>query len=240
MLSDFMLSRRRARFLVTVVLMFSAAAAACQRVPLLAPSGSTITLTASATSLPLNGTTDLIAQVIEAAGTPPQSGTHLIFTTTLGTIQPSETETDINGRATVRFVAGSTSGTASITASSGSANSAKSTTTGTGTTATTATASDVKIAIGSAAVTHVSAGANPGTVAASGGASTITPNATDASGNALAGVPVSFTTDAGSLSAAVVVTDQNGNAQTTLTTSKTAKVTATAGVQTATTGTTST
>ena len=44
---------------------------ACQRVALLAPNGSTITLTSFATTLPFNGTTSLIAQVIEPAGTPP-------------------------------------------------------------------------------------------------------------------------------------------------------------------------
>src|SRR5438094_2865266 len=48
---------------------------ACNKVPLLAPTGSSITLTASATVLPVNGTTQLIAQVLEAAGTPPQNGT---------------------------------------------------------------------------------------------------------------------------------------------------------------------
>ena len=37
----------------------------CQKVPLLAPSGSTITLTSATTALPVNGTTQLIAQVIE-------------------------------------------------------------------------------------------------------------------------------------------------------------------------------
>ena len=40
---------------------------ACQRVALLAPGGSTITLTSLATTLPFSGTTSLIAQVIEPA-----------------------------------------------------------------------------------------------------------------------------------------------------------------------------
>ena len=225
-----MIPRHRVPLFLQVVLVLSMTGVACQRVPLLAPSGSTITLTAAATFLPLNGTTDLIVQIIEASGTPPQSGTHVIFTTTLGTIQPSETETDINGRATVKFLAGTTSGTASITASSGNARpaSATSTTTAGGGT-TSASDGAIKIAIGSAAVSRVSVSANPGTVAASGGSSTITANAADANGNSLPGVPVTFTTDAGSFSAAVVTTDQNGNAQTTLTTNKTARVTATAG-----------
>src|SRR5437588_11145093 len=79
---------------------------ACQRVPLLAPSGSTIVLNTSTSVLPLNGTTTIIAQVLEPSGTPPHSGTHVTFTTSLGTIQPSEAETDISGRAVATFVAG--------------------------------------------------------------------------------------------------------------------------------------
>src|SRR2546425_319561 len=112
----------------------------CEKVPLLAPSSASITLTASATVLPLNGTTDLVAQVLEQAG------------------------------------------------------------------------------------------ATPNPVSANGGGATIAAKVTDASGNALPNVPVTFTTDAGSLSGPVVNTDASGIAQTTLTTNKTAKVTATAGV----------
>ena len=63
---------------------------ACERVPLLAPSGSTMTLTSPTTALPVNGTAPIVVQVIEPSGTPPHSGTHVTFTTTLGTIQPSE------------------------------------------------------------------------------------------------------------------------------------------------------
>jgi hypothetical protein len=61
----------------------------------------------------------------------------------------------------------------------------------------------------------------------------------DASGTVIAGVPVTFTTDNGSLNPSVATTDASGNATTILTTNKTAKVTATAGVAT-TTGTTTT
>ena len=113
-------------------------AVACEKVPLLAPSGSTITLTSLATALPTNGTTSIIAQVIEAGGTPPHSGTFVTFTTSLGSVQPSEAETDITGRVIVKFVAGSGSGTATITAMSGGVSAS-------GTNA-------IKIAIGAAAV----------------------------------------------------------------------------------------
>src|SRR5438874_8590142 len=95
-------------------------ATGCNKVPLLAPTGSSITLTAAATTLPINGSTDLIAQVLEAAGTPPQDGTLITFTTNLGSVQPPEAET-FGGRVIVKFLAGSTSGEAKIVATSGGA-----------------------------------------------------------------------------------------------------------------------
>ncbi|MBI3494265.1 MAG: hypothetical protein HY047_21160, partial [Acidobacteria bacterium] len=75
---------------------------------MLAPSGSTLTLTASATALPINGTAQLIAQVIEPSGTPPHSGTQVSFTTTLGSIEPADATTDTSGRVVVTFKAGTT------------------------------------------------------------------------------------------------------------------------------------
>jgi hypothetical protein len=199
---------------------------ACQRVPLLAPAGSTITLTASATTLPLNGTTMLIAQVIKPAGTPPEQGTLVTFTTSLGTIQPANVETDVNGQATVQFSAGTLSGTATITAISGGVS--------------VGTAGAIKIAIGAAAVANLGLNAFPASIAP-GGNSAITATVSDPSGNVLAGVPVTFSTDNGSMSSSVVTTDAGGHASAVLTTTKTAKVTATAGIgSSATSGTTTT
>jgi len=83
----------------------------CQKVPLLAPSGSSISLTTAVTVVPLGGTVEIIAQVIEPSGTPPQRGTLVSFTKSLGTLQPTEAETDTAGRAIVRFIAGNGSGT---------------------------------------------------------------------------------------------------------------------------------
>src|SRR5205807_7335554 len=115
-------------------------------VPLLAPSGSTITLTVAATALPVNGTTPIVAQVLEAAGTPPQDGTLVVFTTTMGSVQPPEAQTR-GGRVTVTFNAGTTNGTATITASSGGASASG--------------ANAAKVAIGTAAVGSVRVSANP-------------------------------------------------------------------------------
>ena len=205
-------------------------ASACQKVPLLAPSGSSITLTSSATTLPINGSTTLIAQILEPAGTPPHTGTHVTFTTTLGTFQPADAETDIGGRAIVTFLAGAASGTATITAiSGGAAGSTTTTGSGTGSTTTTGSSNTVKIAIGAAAVGSISIGAEPQIVSSQGGSTTVTASVRDTNGNVLAAVPVTFTTDQGTLSAVVATTDQAGSAHTTLTTGKTAKVTATVG-----------
>jgi PKD repeat protein len=218
MVMVFMISRLRH----SAVVVLAAAAmitVACQKVPLLAPSGSTITLTSLATALPANGTTDIIAQVIESSGTPPHSGTVVTFTTNLGSVQPSEAETDIAGRVMVKFVAGSGSGTATITALSGGVSAS-------GTNA-------IKIAVGAAAAASVGVSAAPGTVAASGGTSTVTAKVLDLNGNLLPGVSVTFTTDNGTLSSSLATTDSTGSATTQITTNKTSKVTATAGISTA-------
>jgi PKD repeat protein len=209
--------------LVCLLAVLALVTSACEKVPLLAPSGSTITLTASANALPLNGSTDIIAQVIESSGTPPHSGTHISFTTNLGSIQPSEAETDISGKVTVKYSAGTGSGTATITAISGGVSAS-------GTNA-------IKIAIGAAEAGSVGVSASPGTVAASGGTSTISARVLDSNGNLLPGVPVTFSTDNGTLSATVANTDTTGTATVQLTTNKTAKVTATTGVTSPATGT---
>jgi Big-like domain-containing protein/PKD domain-containing protein len=193
------------------------AAAACQRVPLLAPSGSSITLTASSNAVPVNGSVQLIAQILEAAGTPPHSGTHVIFTTTLGTIEPSEVETDVSGRAVATFKAGVANGMATITASSGGASASGN--------------NAVKIAVGTAAVGRVTVSANPTLVPAQGGTSVVTAVVIDINGNALPSAPVAFSTTAGALDAAFANTDSGGVATTRLTTSTQATVTASVGAQ---------
>jgi PKD domain-containing protein len=226
-----MVSRSARIAVLGVFTVVAALSIACQKVPLLAPSGSSITITATASALPINGTTDVIAQVIEAAGTPPHEGTRVVFTTTLGHMEPSEADTDVGGRAVVKFVAGNVSGVAAITALSG----------GTAVKA----ADAVKIQVGAAAVGGVSITASPGTLTSAGGTSTISATVFDASGNTLPGVPVTFAIDtttagasgAGSLSANIVNSDVNGRASTLLTTSRTTIVVATAGVSTSTGGT---
>src|ERR1041384_2620944 len=191
MLTDFMITRSKRRLaLVLNVCLLAAAAAACQRVPLLAPSGSSISLTASNTAVPSNGTVQLIAQVLEPAGTPPHSGTHVIFTTSLGAISPSEVETDVNGQAKATFSAGGMNGTAIISASSGGASA-------TGNNA-------IRIAVGTAGVGKVILNANPTVISALSGTSVITAAISDINGNPLPSAQVAFSTTAGSLDGTLV------------------------------------
>jgi len=68
--------------------------------------------------------------------------------------------------------------------------------------------------------------ANPQTLGPLGGSSTITARVEDVSGTGLAGIPVTFTTDNGTLNPSSATTDALGNAQTVLNTSRASKVTA--------------
>ena len=191
-------------------------AAACDKLPLLAPQSSTIKLSSASTNVQANGTTEIRATVLEPSGTPVQNGTTVTFTTNLGTVSPVDART-LNGVATVQFLGNGQSGKASVRAISGGA------------------ASDpLELSVGAAAAGRVTVTASPTAVPSTGGSTTVTAIVVDASGNPIAGVPVSFSTTAGSFSASVVNTDTAGVARTTLTTNQPASITATAGGTTST------
>jgi len=109
---------RRAAVLLPVVSLL--AWAACDKVPLTAPTGSTITLFVNPTSVEAYGSADVTAVVVESGGTYVHNGTQVLFFTSLGTMEPSEAQTR-NGSVTVKFRAGSQGGDAVITAVSGAA-----------------------------------------------------------------------------------------------------------------------
>jgi adhesin/invasin len=213
--------------MILALLVPLALVAACDKVPLLAPTGTTITLIPTSTSVPNNSQTTIVATVIEhgtasgssgtststtsTGGTPVQNGTLITFTTTLGHIEPAEARTN-NGQVAVTLFTDNNSGTPTITAYSGGASATNST-----------------IKIGAATVKTVTLSAQPSTLGSSGGTTTVTAIVINDQGSPVSGVPVTFTTDNGSLSPATATTDSNGNATTTLTTTKTAKVTATSG-----------
>jgi PKD repeat protein len=206
----------------------------CSEVPLLAPTGSKISLLPEANSVSLNSQIQIVATVFEngiatsggngsgvttgnvsGSGTPVQNGTQVTFTTSTGNIQPSQAYTT-NGQVTVTFVAGSTSGTATITAYSG------------GTSAT------ITLPVGTAAVKTVNLSVSPQALPATGGNANVVASVTDTGGAPLGGVPVSFITDHGTVNPATINTDSNGNATAVLSTTATAKITATAGTVTST------
>jgi hypothetical protein len=182
---------------------------ACDKMPLVAPTDTTITMYASGTTVGLSGSIDITATVIESAGTPVQNGTVVTFTTTLGTIEPPEARTN-NGKATVRFLAGTRSGTAEVRAFSGGAS----------------TTEALKFSVGAAAAAKVDLLANPSSLPASGGVVQLTAVVNDVSGNRLAGVPVSFSTDSGVLAQTSVTSDGNGEARSSLSTTSKSRVTA--------------
>jgi Big-like domain-containing protein len=227
-----MVTQRRALLFALIVCPF-AIAVGCDKVPLLAPTGAVISLLPATTTVSLNSEVTIIATVIEngqsisttgtgsgvagatsrsGAGTPVQNGTLITFTTTLGRIEPSEARTH-NGQVTVRLISGGSSGTTTITAFSGGAS------------------ASTQLKIGTAAAGHVIVTTSPQALGANGGSVGITATVTDDGGGALGGVPVTFSTDKGSITPSTATTDPNGVASATLTTTATAKITATAGTQ---------
>ncbi|MGE0361207.1 MAG: PKD domain-containing protein [Vicinamibacterales bacterium] len=193
------------------VLAATLAASACDKVPLLAPTNSSIRLVANVSVLPTNGSTEITAVVIESAGTPVQNGTVVTFTSSLGTVEPREARTT-NGQVTVRYNSGSQSGSAKIGAFSGGSKS-----------------DDLEILVGAAAAGAITVRANPAQVPTTGGTAEIVATVVDTGGNALRGAPVTFSTDFGQLSQATAITDAAGEARTQLTTVVKSKVTARVG-----------
>jgi adhesin/invasin len=191
--------------------------AGCDKSPLTAPTDSAVTLFANNTVVALNGSVEITANVTEPGGVPVQNGTQVVFTTTLGVLDPSEARTS-SGRATVRLIAGGASGLAQVRAFSGGAQ-----------------AEALEIRVGAAAATQVTVSATPSAVGADGGTVEILVVATGENNRRLPGVPVNFGTSAGVLRDATVITDGNGEARTQLTTTREAIVTATIGSVSATT-----
>jgi hypothetical protein len=199
------------RALVAFALFAAVASAACDKVPLTAPTGSTVTLFSNTTIVPVNGAAEITATVIEAGGTLAQNGTLVTFTTTIGQLDPAEARTR-DGKVTVRLVAGTRSGRAVVRAFSGGI-----------------TSGDLSVDIGGAAAGSINLTANPSNVPASGGTSTLSAVVFDVDGNPLPGVSVSFTSTAGTIAQTIVVTNAQGQATTTITTNRDAEVTASTG-----------
>jgi len=235
-------ARRPRRFLAGLTCLSAIlSSVSCDKVPLLAPTGSVITLFATATTVPSTGSMEIVATVIEqgvtaaapatstpgtpttptassspGAGTPVQNGTLVTFTTTIGRIEPSEART-ANGQVRVKYFADGQSGTATITAFSGGASGKLE-----------------NLKVGSAGVDHMVLTANPQALSCSGGTSQIAARVEDVSGVGVPAVQVTFTTTRGQVNPSTASTDATGTATATLSTSQEAVVTANAASKTAT------
>jgi adhesin/invasin len=224
------------RFSLGCGVVLALVAAACDTVPLTAPTGSALTITAASSFVPTGGTTEVTAFVVEESGTAVQNGTTVRFTTNLGRMDPPEAQTR-NGYAVSTFVAGDSSGLADVTATSGGIGSGTGTGTGNGNGnggTTTTGSNSVRITVGAAAVETVLLAANPGSVPAAGGTVDLLATVVSAAGRSLSGILVTFASSEGQLSSPTAITDANGQARTTLTTTRTASVTASAGAKTST------
>ncbi len=196
----------------------------CDKVPLLAPSGSVITLIATSNVLAANGSIDIVATVIEQGatssgeggtsttgqGTPVHNGTVVTFTSTIGTLDPREARTH-NGQVTVKLRGDGRSGVAKITAYSGGAS------------------ASLDVNVGAAAAERIVLTGTPQQLPAAGGTVALSARVEDISGNGLGGIEVSFATTAGTVSPPSAVTDDFGVARSSLTTTQAADVTASAG-----------
>jgi len=215
-------------------------AISCDRVPLIAPTNSTVTIDAGSRVVETGGSTSVSATVIEQSGTPVQNGTVVRFTTTLGRLDPVEAQTR-NGVATTMFFAGNDSGVAEVRATSGGAGGSSTTTPGNGTTPPTTTTPTtngnvVLISVGSAAVDTVTVRANPSSVSTgTGGQVSVIATVIGTGGRLLPSIPVSFSASRGTLSSTTAATDAQGEARVTLTTNGDTDISVAAGTKTATT-----
>jgi hypothetical protein len=193
-------------------------AGGCDKAQLVAPTQSTITVSAPTRVLPAGGSTQVTALVIEQAGTPVSNGTTVRFTTSLGRLDPVEAQTQ-NGAATTTFFAMDTSGVARITAVSGAASAGAN------------NGNVVEITVGAAAVNTVTLRANPGSVGPNGGVVELIATVVAEDGRALESISVSFSADQGTLGSSTVLTNAIGEARTTLSTAQQTVVSATAGTK---------
>lgn len=164
-------------------------AAGCEQALVTAPSSSVLTISASSSAVDLGGVLLITAIITDSSGKAVTEGTLVTFSSTLGRVEPAETHVS-NGRATVQLIAGTTPGVASISAASGAAKS-----------------SVLDIRVGPVTSRIVLA-----TSAGGAGVASIVATVFDAKGFVIGGVPVAFTTSAGTLATAVVYTDPFGQA----------------------------
>ena len=127
------------RTVVTAALVGCAAlTGACDKDSILAPNGSELTLVATSSTLPANGSIDVTAHlfrggfatggetgataIVPGVGPPVRDDTIVTFVSTLGRVEPTQAKT-FDGKVTVQLFGDGRAGTAKLTAFSGPATS---------------------------------------------------------------------------------------------------------------------
>jgi hypothetical protein len=223
-------------------------ASACDKVPLLAPGGTVITLFPTSNTVPLNGEIEIIATAIEngtttsTPTTPPANGgtpgggtpTAPTSTSSTGAGTPVQNGTLITFTTTIGRIepseARTTNGQVRVRLIAGGQSGTATVTAFSGG----ASGKLENLRVGTAAAERVLLTATPQALGPLGGASEISARVEDVSGAGISGVPVAFTTDQGTLSPGTAVTDGSGVAKVTLTTTRDATVTANVAGKTAT------
>lgn len=183
----------------------------CEFVDPTAPTEAMMSISANPLFIDINGEQSVITVIIaESDGTQVPDDTVVNFTTTLGSI-PTRAHTR-RGMARVVLSSGDRPGVASVTARSGT------------------NEASIDVTVG-AILRSIALSANPSTLGPGGGSTEITAVAFGDDGQPLAGVPITLSTDAGTLDSggAVRFTNSQGELTDTLTTDETATVTATSG-----------
>lgn len=158
-------------------------APACDRVSPVAPSGSTLSITANPAEIGAEGESDISVLALRANGTPVTPGTQIRLSTTLGQID-SVVKTDQDGAADAVLRGDGRIGVAVVTARSGAIESAS-----------------VEVEIGRPA-SSISVQASPASVPEGGGEIDLIAIVRDRQGQSLQGAEVNFQADIGTLASA--------------------------------------
>jgi Invasin, domain 3 len=163
----------------------------------------TVVLSASPSSVPVNGTSTITVIARNADGSPASAGQPVILTTNLGTITPNRPVTQADGTATAKLNAGSQSGTATVSAIFGSSDVATATVT-------------IRDAAADMLIDPQSI-----TIPSTGGDVTFTVFVTNTQGQPFQGATVTFSTQGVPATYSggtnIAITDTSGSAQKTLT-----------------------
>jgi hypothetical protein len=169
-----------------------------------APTNGVISIQSDASFLAANATTVITVHVKNMDGSAAAEGTEVALTATGGELDQRKLRTR-NGQATVMYRAAA-AGMVRITAVSGSVS------------------AELSLRVGSATPSNLALASSAALLSPGGGEAEIVATVTSSNGAPVAGAPVTFSTTSGSVSPTEVVTNERGEARTTLRTTTSATV----------------